>query len=91
MIVYSTTDGKACHVCSIAPNSDWTGTADFVIDDNDLTKRELIAKIKQFAPYFDYVTNEAGELVDVVKTGEVEEETPEPTTDDIINILLGVE
>lgn len=91
MIVYSTNGAKVCQSVSIYPNSDWTGKAEFVIDDNDPTKAELVAKIKAFAPYFDYVLSDEGELIDVVQTGEVEEIEPEATADELINILLGVE
>ena len=91
MIIYTQNNAKVCVSCSIAPNYDWTGKAEFIIDETDPTKVELVEKIKAFAPHFDYVLNEDGEPIDVVQTGEVEEIEPEATADELINILLGVE
>nr|DAG13036.1 MAG TPA: hypothetical protein [Caudoviricetes sp.] len=68
MILYTTNDLKIYETRSDKPNEDWTGEAEFVIDETSSDNAELIKKIKEFAPYFDYVKNDAGELVDVIKT-----------------------
>ena len=67
-ILYTTNDLKIYETRSDKPNEDWTGEAEFVIDETSSDNAELIKKIKEFAPYFDYVKNDAGELVDVIKT-----------------------
>ena len=78
MILYTRNDLKCFETRSDMPVGDWTGTADFVVDETDEQNAELIAKIKEYAPYFDYVTDDEGNLVDVVKTGEKPEPGPEP-------------
>lgn len=77
MIVYTVKGLRIYETRSDKPNEDWTGKADFVVDETDSENQELINKIKEYAPYFDYVTNLIGELVDVEKTGEMTFE-PEP-------------
>lgn len=76
MIIYTVENLKIYETNSAYPNLDWTGKADFIIDETNPENVELINKIKEYAPYFDYVTNLIGELIDVVKTGEMEFETP---------------
>lgn len=76
MIVYTSNKLKIYETNSSYPNTDWTGKADFVIDEANSENKNLINKIKEYAPYFDYVTNLIGELIDVEKTGEMEFETP---------------
>lgn len=76
MIVYSVGDIKLFQTRSDKPNEDWTGNAEFVIDETNEQNAELIAKINEYAPYFDYVTDDSGNLIDVIKTGE--EPEPEP-------------
>ena len=72
MIIYSNNDLKLIQTCSLYPNSDWTGEAEFVIDETNPDNQDLINKIKEFAPYFDYVLDDDGNLIDVIKTGERE-------------------
>ena len=76
MILYSTNNLKIYETRSDKPNEDWTGKAEFVIDETNSENDDLIKKIKEYTPYFDYVKNIAGELVDVIKTGEMVYETP---------------
>ena len=76
MIIYTVNDLKIYETRSDKPNEDWTGKADFVIDETNSENETLLNKIKNYAPYFDYVTNLIGELIDVEKTGELEYETP---------------
>lgn len=76
MILYTTNDLKIYETRSDKPNEDWTGKAEFVIDETSSDNAELIEKIKEFAPYFDYVKNDAGELVDVTKTKDFVPEIP---------------
>lgn len=68
MILYTVGDLKIYETRSDKPNTDWTGEAEFVLDETSPEKAELISKVREFAPYFDYVKNDAGELVDVTKT-----------------------
>lgn len=76
MIIYTTNDLKVYETCSSMPNEDWTGKADYVIDERDPNKAELIAKIKEYTPYFDYVTDLVGNLIDVTKTKDFVPEIP---------------
>lgn len=76
MILYTTNDLKIYETRSDKPNEDWTGKAEFVLDETNPGKAELILKVKEFAPYFDYVKNDAGELVDVTKTKDFVPEIP---------------
>ena len=82
MIVYSVNDLKTYETQSGKPNEDWMGNADYVIDETNPSKAELISKIMAYAPYFDYVVDSNGTLIDVTKTGELPPmETPEPVAD----------
>jgi hypothetical protein len=68
MIVYKNNDLIVFETCSIFPNSDWTGKADYIVDETNPDNQVLISKIYEYAPYFDYVLDDNGRLVDVVKT-----------------------
>ena len=77
MILYAVNNLKIYETRSDKPSEDWTGRAEFVIDERDSQKAELIGKIKEFAPFFDVITDSDGNITDVVKTeGEIEYETP---------------
>ena len=71
MIIYTANNLKIYESRSDKPNEDWTGKAEHVIDETNPEKFGLISKIKEYAPYFDYVTDLAGNLIDVTKTGEM--------------------
>lgn len=47
------------------PNSDWTGKALYVIDDNS----ELASRIRKYYPNYDFVV-EKGVLIDITPKGE---------------------
>lgn len=90
MIIYKINDIKTYETNSDFPNTDWTGQAEFIIDETDEKNNELILKIKEFTPYFDYVLDDKGNLIDVIK---IENETqqddyiPELEIMDPINTL----
>lgn len=77
MIIYTINNLKTYEIRSDKSNEDWTGKADFVVDETVLENRELVSKIIQLTPCFDYVTDEEGNLVDVVKN-DVVVKVPEP-------------
>lgn len=76
MILYTVNNLKIYEIRPDMPNEDWTGKAEFIIDETNSKNRELIEKIKEYAPYFNYVTNLKGDLIDVEKTGEMTYEFP---------------
>ena len=53
--------------CEEFPDTDFTGNADFILDDNDEKDAELEAKIIGLYPNFDFVLNGTGNIVDVVE------------------------
>ena len=60
---------KSYNKNSLYPNTDWTGAADWVLDDDK--DAELEAKIIEFYPNFEIVLNDDGnKIVDVVATSE---------------------
>ena len=81
MIIYTVNGLKAYEIRSACPNTDWTGVAEFVVDETKEKNAELVSKIKEYAPYFDCITDVAGVLVDVVKTGD------KPTSDPGVPII----
>lgn len=55
--------------CSEFPNTDWSGRADWVLDDNDEKDAELEAKIVELYPNFELVISDDGsKIVDVAAT-----------------------
>lgn len=55
--------------CSEFPNTDWSGRADWVLDDNDEKDAELEAKIVELYPNFELVISDDGsKIIDVVAT-----------------------
>lgn len=68
--------------CSEFPNTDWSGRADWVLDDNDENDAEIEEKIISMYPNFDFITDNNGNLVDVVETvpQPEPEKPPEPPT-----------
>ena len=57
------------------PDTDWVGDADYVISDDS----ELAEKIKRAYPYFEYILDDDGNIVDIEKT-ERPPAPPEPPT-----------
>lgn len=63
MIIYK---NKQFLKCSLYPNTDWIGNADYILDDDkDVGLEE---KIVELYPNFDFVFNEEGRIADVIKT-----------------------
>ena len=86
--------------CEEFPDTDFSGNADWVLDDNDERDAELEAKIISLYPNFEFVLDDDGNISDVVET-EPEPMPPEITTEqrmtamenaveEIINILMDV-
>lgn len=63
MIIYK---NKQYLKCSLYPNTDWIGNADYILDDEK--DAELEEKIVELYPNFDFVFNEEGNITDVVET-----------------------
>ena len=75
MIIYK---DKGFETRSDMPNGDWTGEASYIVPDGS----ELANKIVAFYPYYDFVLDSNGQLIDVVETERPEEpEVPEEPTD----------
>ena len=90
MIIY---ENKGFETNSNFPNTDWTGEALYVVEDG----ANIANKIKVLYPYYDFVTDENGRLIDVI---EVEHEEPTQTPSemaqlradiDFLAIMMGVE
>lgn len=52
--------------CEEFPDTDFTGNADWVLDDNDERDAELEAKIISLYPNFEFVLDNDGNISDVV-------------------------
>lgn len=81
MIVF---ENKGFQTNSLFPDSDWTGKAKFVLPDNS----ETATKIARYYPYYDFVLNDAGELVDVVETSRPEPTRQTDTAADIMSMMV---
>ena len=66
--------------CEEFPDTDFTGDADWVLDDNDEKDAELEAKIISLYPNFDFVFDDDGKISDVIET-EPAPIPPAPPTD----------
>ena len=64
--------------CEEFPDTDFTGNADWVLDDNDERDAELEAKIISLYPNFEFVLDDNGNIADVTAT-EPAEKLPEIT------------
>lgn len=89
MIIY---EDKGFETRSDKPNSDWIGEALYIVEDG----LELANKIQSLYPYYDFVLDADGNLVDVVEIEreepEVEEVVTQPTQEERIEALeLAVE
>lgn len=83
MIIY---ENKCYEMRSDMPDDDWTGEALYVVQDGS----PLAAKIAEHCPYYDFVTDENGNLIDITPTERPPEPEPEPSAEHLLNILLGV-
>ena len=69
---------KGYETNSLYPDVDWYNEGNYVVDETKPENAELIAKIKEHAPYMDLVV-EDGKLVDVVPRPDLRPELePEP-------------
>ena len=67
--------------CEEFPDTDFTGNADWVLDDNNPKEAEIEEKIISLYPNFDFVLGDDGNIADVTATEPVPAETvPEPPT-----------
>ena len=64
--------------CEEFPDTDFTGNADWVLDDNDERDAEIEEKIISLYPNFDFVLGDDGNIADVTAT-EPAEKLPEIT------------
>ena len=92
MIVFK--DNKLFQPRSDKPNENWLEETEiFVVEDGS----ELAKKIEEYAPYYNFVVDETGELVDITPT-ERPPEPPKPPTDseriaaleETLNAMLGL-
>jgi hypothetical protein len=84
MILYNKNNLRIFEIRSDYPNSDWSGYAEFIIDETNPNNQELINKIREYAPYMDYVLDDDGNLIDVIKTQDKPIYVPEPSRTDIL-------
>ena len=56
--------------CEEFPDTDFTGNADWVLNDNDEKDAELEAKIISLYPNFEFVFDDNGNISDVIETSE---------------------
>ena len=67
--------------CEEFPDTDFTGNADWVLNDNDESDAEIEEKIIKLYPNFDFVLDGDGNIADVTATEPVPvKEIPEPPT-----------
>ena len=71
--------------CEEFPDTDFTGNADWVLDDNDPKEAGLEELIIAFYPNFDIITDSNGKISDIVATDPVTKEVPlvPPTNEEL--------
>lgn len=64
------------------PNENWASnkSAYYLVDSNS----EFASKIRDNAPFMDFVTDDNGNLIDVTPTERPPEPEPEPTTEEML-------
>lgn len=72
MIIF---DNKTYQTRSDKPDTDWLGTATYVVEDGT----RIADKVVSYFPYYDFVLDDDGNLVDVIAT---ERPLPEPTLEE---------
>ncbi len=83
------------------PDTDWYNEGNYVVDETNVSSKVLVAKIKQHSPYFEFVLDTEGNLVDIdpIEPEQSEDITPPQTpsfedrlnaAEAAINILLGL-
>lgn len=61
MIIF---EDKNIHQNSLYPDTDWTGEAKWIIPDSNT---ELCTKVMEYCPHFDVITDDDGNVIDVIK------------------------
>ena len=71
--------------CKEFPDADFTGNADWVLDDNDPKEAGLEELIIAFYPNFDIITDSDGKISDIVATEPVTKDVPPvpPTNEEL--------
>lgn len=71
--------------CEEFPDTDFTGNANWVLDDNDPKEAGLEELIIAFYPNFDIITDSNGKISDIVATEPVTKEVPPvpPTNEEL--------
>ena len=71
--------------CEEFPDTDFTGNADWVLDDNDPKEAGLEELIIAFYPNFDIITDSNGKISGIVATDPVTKEVPPvpPTNEEL--------
>ena len=71
--------------CEEFPDTDFTGNANWVLDDNDPKEAGLEELIIAFYPNFDIITDNNGKISDIVATDPVTKEVPPvpPTNEEL--------
>ena len=71
--------------CEEFPDTDFTGNANWVLDDNDPKEAGLEELIISFYPNFDIITDTNGKISDIVATEPVTKEVPPvpPTNEEL--------
>lgn len=101
MIIYTAENGlKVYEMRSDAPSHDFTGgKAEYVIDETFAPNHKFVEDIKKFAPFFQVVEDEYGNIEEIVDDEEARAEweanqpkpkQPAPDAEEILNIILGV-
>ena len=67
---------------SVYPNTDWYNEGNYVVDETTEEGKPLVNKIKEHSPYFDFVLDGEGNLIDITPTERPPAPTPEPTVEE---------
>lgn len=89
MIVYTVNGLVIYETRADKPAQDWTGKAEYILDDHDPADAELIGKIKALAPFL-LLTTQNGRIVDAVDDAEARKawEATHPSTPNTWQQLL---
>ncbi len=75
-------DSKSIEVLSGFPNENFGNYENvFIVDDNS----NLAMKIKRHMPYFDFVLDDEGNLIDIMPTERPPSPPPEPTETELLS------
>ena len=69
--------------CEEFPDTDFTGNADWVLDDNDERDAEIEEKIISLYPNFEFVLDDDGNISDVVETEPAPVPPAPPTNEEL--------